>query len=111
MLPSTAEEVAQLPSAMNPCPYCQGPVAKGVQKCRHCGEFLSPPSQSDALAGCLGFFLGPIGLWYKGHWAAGFAWVAILIIIALATGGVGILLAPFFWIGMGIHAYVVEPKR
>ena len=29
--------------------------------------------KSDGTAGCLGLFLGPVGLWYKGQWAAGFA--------------------------------------
>ena len=63
------------------------------------------------MAGCLGFCLGPIGLWHKGHWAAGFAWIAMAILIVVGTGGIGIVLAPVFWIGMGIHAYNAKPKR
>jgi len=65
-------------------------------------------NQSDAVAGFLGFFFGPVGLWYKGHWAAGFAWLAMIVIVALATGGVGIVFAPIFWIGMIIHAIVAK---
>jgi hypothetical protein len=67
-------------------------------------------NQSNAVAGCLGFFLGPVGLWYKGHWAAGFAWLAMIVIVALVTGGAGIVFAPIFWIGMTIHAIVAEPR-
>jgi hypothetical protein len=67
-------------------------------------------NQSNAVAGCLGFFLGPVGLWYKGQWAAGFAWLAMIVIVGLATGGLGIVLAPVFWIGMTIHAIVAEPR-
>jgi uncharacterized protein DUF4339 len=66
-------------------------------------------NQSDAVAGLLGFFFGPVGLWYKGHWTAGFAWLAIIVIVALATGGVGIVFASIFWIGMIIHAIVAKP--
>ena len=66
-------------------------------------------NQSDAVAGCLGFFFGPVGLWYKGHWTAGFAWLAMIVIVALATGGVGIVFACIFWIGMIIHAIVAKP--
>jgi uncharacterized protein DUF4339 len=66
-------------------------------------------NQSNAVAGCLGFFFGPVGLWYKGHWAAGFAWLAMIVIVALATGEVGIVFAPVFWIGMIIHAIVAKP--
>jgi len=68
-------------------------------------------NQSDAVAGCLGFFFGPVGLWYKGHWAAGFAWLAMIVIALLATGGVGIVFASIFWIGMIIHAIVAKPRR
>ena len=63
------------------------------------------------MAGCLGLLLGPVGLWYKGQWAAGFAWIVITILIMLATGGFGIVLAPFFWIGMAVHAYSAPAKR
>lgn len=93
------------------CPFCHGPINLGVVKCRHCGEFLSAASQSDGTAGCLGFFLGPVGLWYKGHWAAGFAWIVGFFIVVLGTGGIGVILAPVFWIGMAIHAFQAKPKR
>ncbi len=64
-------------------------------------------AKSNAMAGCLGLFLGPVGLWYKGHWGAGFAWLVMAIIVSVATGGIA---APFFWIGMCIHAIVAEPE-
>lgn len=67
-------------------------------------------NQSNAVAGCLGLLLGPVGLWYKGHWAAGFAWLAAFVIMGVATGGVGIVFAPVFWIGMAIHAMAAEPR-
>jgi hypothetical protein len=68
------------------------------------------PEKSNFLAGCLGFVLGPVGLWYKGQWAAGFAWLAMIILITLATGGLAIFLAPLFWVGMSVHAAVAESK-
>jgi hypothetical protein len=93
------------------CRFCHGPISAGVQKCRHCGEFLTAAPQSNGTAGCLGLLLGPVGLWYKGQWAAGFAWIVITILIMLGTGGVGIILAPVFWIGMAVHAYSAPVKR
>lgn len=90
------------------CPFCVQQIAFGAAKCHHCGEFLVGPQKSDFLAGCLGFLLGPVGLWYKGHWAAGFAWLVMGIIIGSATG---FLAFPVFWIGMAVHAAVAKPKR
>ena len=51
-------------------------------------------------------FLGPVGLWYKGHWAAGFAWL-VMAIIGLSTT---IILGPVFWVGMAVHAAIAKPK-
>jgi hypothetical protein len=31
---------------------------------------------SNLVAALLAATLGPVGLWYKGHWGAGFAWLA-----------------------------------
>lgn len=97
------------------CPYCDGPISEEAQKCRHCGEFLTDTGHSDFLAGCLGFFLGPVGLWYKGQWAAGFAWIAawffIFMPVVFFTAGLGIVLVPFLWIGMAIHAAAAKPIR
>ena len=110
---------SQPPALSNPgsmpesryCPFCRGPIAEGVLKCRHCGEYVAPPTHSNGAAGCLGLFFGPVGLWYKGQWAAGFAWIAVVLLVVLGTGGFGIVLAPFFWVGMAIHAYHTTPKR
>jgi hypothetical protein len=93
------------------CRFCHSPIPHGVQKCRHCGEFLSPTGKSDGLAGCLGLALGPVGLWYKGLWGAGFAWLAVWVLLVIATGGFAILLAPIFWLGMGIHSFVAKARR
>jgi len=110
------------------CPYCAESISIEAKKCRHCGEFLDPslraanqmaqhsiptknasvPPKSDAVAGCLGFLLGPVGLWYKGQWAAGFAWIVMAFLMTIATGGVA---APVFWIGMGLHAMVAKTKE
>jgi len=92
------------------CRFCHGPIHPGASKCLHCGEFLTT-SHSNGIAGCLGFFLGPVGLWYKGQWAAGFAWITVTILVVLATAGVGVIFAPFFWLGIAIHAYAATPKR
>lgn len=64
--------------------------------------------KSDLAAGCLGILLGPVGLWYKGHWAAGFAWLAMGIIFGILTSGIA---APVFWVGMAIHAATAKPRR
>lgn len=93
------------------CPFCHGSLSFGVQKCRHCGEFLVPPSESNTLAGCLGVLLGPVGLWYKGLWGAGFAWLVMILLLVVGTGGLAAVFAPLFWIGMGVHAYVAKASR
>jgi len=118
-----------IPSALTTlCPYCAEPISVEAKKCRHCSEFLDPslraanqmaqhslsiknagiPPKSDAVAGCLGFLLGPVGLWYKGRWAAGFAWIVMAFLMTIATGGVA---APVFWIGMGLHTIVAKTKE
>ena len=66
------------------------------------------PTRSNALAFILGLLLGPVGLWYKGHWAAGFAWLVMAIIVGALTG---LIAAPLFWFGMAIHAAVAEPRN
>jgi len=66
------------------------------------------PTKSNALAFLFGLLLGPVGLWYKGHWAAGFAWLVMGMIVSAATL---LLAAPLFWIGMALHAAVAEPRE
>lgn len=92
------------------CPACRSILEQGVLRCRFCGEDFRGSNKSNGLAAVLSLFLGPLGLWYKGCWGAGFAWIAGVIIIMVATGGLGILLVPFFWIGMAVHAYNARPK-
>ena len=65
------------------------------------------PEKSAAMAGCLGLALGPVGLWYKRQWAAGFAWLAMAVVSGFSLG---IWVAPIFWVGMAIHAAVAETK-
>jgi hypothetical protein len=91
------------------CSECGHDVSTDARSCPHCGHRLVPaePAKSDAMAGCLGLFLGPVGLWYKGHWAAGFAWVVMAILLGIGTGGI---LAPVCWIGMAIHAYAASSR-
>jgi hypothetical protein len=78
--------------------------------CKSCGEVLGI-SHSSLIAFFLGLLLGPVGLWYKGRYAAGFAWVFMCVIICVPTGILGLLLAPIFWLCMAIHAAVAKPKR
>lgn len=66
------------------------------------------PTKSNLVAFLLGIFLGPVGLWYKRQWAAGFAWLAGALILGVATFG---LIAPIMWLGMAIHAAVAEPRQ
>lgn len=65
-------------------------------------------SKSDVAAFFLGFFLGPVGLWYKEHWVAGFAWLAMAVVAGLS--GIGLILVPVFWFGMAIHAAAAKSK-
>jgi len=72
------------------------------------GRLNRPSSnKSNLVAFILGLLLGPVGLWYKGHWPAGFAWLVMGVLFVVVTGG---LAAPVFWLGMAIHAAVAEPR-
>ncbi len=64
-------------------------------------------TKSNGVAFLLGLLLGPVGLWYKGHWVAGFAWLAMAIVF---SAGTFFIAAPVFWLGMAIHAAVAEPR-
>jgi hypothetical protein len=89
------------------CPFCKEQIITDAVKCKHCGSYLEAANKSDNLAGCLGLALGPVGLWYKGHWFAGFAYLLLGPLLIIATGGIGL---PFIWLAMGIHAMRVKPK-
>jgi len=93
--------------ALCKCKECGAQISTQAQTCPKCG-FEILPVKSNFTAGCLGFLLGPVGLWYKGHWAAGFAWLILGTVIVVSTSG---LVLPILWIGMGIHAIAVKPKR
>ena len=70
----------------------RGGSPRGAAHGRPAGSPNSGSEKSNAVAGCLGLLLGPVGLWYKGQWAAGFAWLVMAVILGIASGG---LLAPF----------------
>jgi hypothetical protein len=87
------------------CPKCGYPIAQKKQQ--QILPYQKVELKSDGMAGCLGLLLGPVGLWYKGCYGAGFAWLIFAIIFAVATSGISI---PFFWIGMAAHAAWAKPK-
>jgi hypothetical protein len=100
------------------CPECGREVSSAAAACPACGHPIHPtqqvvvtapppPVKSDGLAGCLGLLLGPVGLWYKGHWAAGFAWLVMAVLLGAASGGI---LTSVCWIGMAVHAMTARPK-
>ena len=100
--------------ALQPCRECGESVSTEAPACPHCGvpkpagATRQPSDTYDTVVpGCIGLLLGPVGLWYKGHWAAGFAWLAVAIIVGVATGGMAV---PFLWVGMAIHAAMAEPR-
>ena len=88
------------------CPSCGHQLSDQAKVCPHCGHPFAP-DRSPLTAGCLAALLGPVGLWYKGHWAAGFAWLVLGALISAATYGIAI---PFVWIGMIVHAAKAEPR-
>ena len=95
------------------CPACKGTIEYGVSRCRHCGEDFRVSNKSDGLACCLALFLGPVGLWYKGCWGAGFAWLAgifLWAVVTVALAFIPIIFLPVFPIGMMIHAYKAKPR-
>jgi hypothetical protein len=67
------------------------------------------PYKSDVIAFLLGTFFGPVGLWYKGRWAAGFAWLIGAFILLFALGPARVFAVPVLCIAQGIHAAVVKP--
>jgi hypothetical protein len=88
------------------CPFCAEVISSEAIKCKHCGSNINAAKKSDATAGCLGLLLGPVGLWYKGHFAAGFGWLVMVLIFGIIFPP----LAPLLWLGMGAHAAGVQPK-
>lgn len=95
------------------CPDCLGVFSDAAAACPRCG-WRAVAQRSNLGAGCLGFLFGPVGLWYKGQWAAGFAWMAVAIVTGLVVGAVAwpmlLIVAPAFWIGMALHAMVASSK-
>lgn len=100
--------------ALKDCKECGQEVSTEASACPNCGvpnpsadSSANGVEKTDAAAGCLGLLLGPVGLWYKGQWAAGFAWLAMAVIIGGATGGIAL---PIFWVGMALHAFAADAQ-
>ena len=113
--------VQQSSAAVCRCPICGGEIVMGAQKCRHCGEWLSPRSapasaqqvyhhvvqpqyttqKSKGVAALLAFFLGGLGVheFYLGRTGAGFCFL-------LATLFTSWLIFPMFiiWLIVLIQA-------
>jgi uncharacterized membrane protein YvbJ len=62
------------------CPYCSAAVPDGVQKCKHCGEWLTPKQPTDPKAGKDG--LRMIGEAAK----TGVTVYAVLAVVGLVVG-------------------------
>lgn len=103
---------------LKPCPECGNDLSTEATSCPHCGRPLRPvaaasppPGKSDLLAGLLAVLLGPVGLWYKGRWAEGIAWLAGGLLLFLATGaGIGSIGSILLWIGLVIRTFVAVPQ-
>ena len=91
------------------CRFCRQLIVASVFNCSHCGRDVATVRKSDATAGWLGLALGPVGLWYKGYWLAGFGWLAVVVVLGIVTGAW--LAIPICWVGMAIHAAAAKPRR
>ena len=96
-------------AAQSLCARCEGSVAVNAPYVVQTSAPQPPQvrEKSAVAAGCLGLALGPVGLWYKGHWAAGFAWLVLTPVLGVATGGMAL---PFCWAGMAIHAATADTR-
>ncbi len=114
--PSTTTKATPKPRPPKPqfktCQFCFEEVKKEAQKCRHCGEFLVPTDHSNVMALVLGLLLGPVGLWYKAQWEAGFAWLAFgLVTMNVFEPAIAFIVGLFVLVGSAFHAFAADGKR
>ncbi len=96
--------------ALQKCPDCGSELSEKFPLCTSCGYDSRPKlsEKSDIIAVALCFLFGPIGLWYKGHWLAGFVWLIAAVIAGVTFG---VFSTPFIFVGILIHTVIVKPKK
>ena len=87
------------------CRNCGYEVSSSDALCPNCRVLLN---RSSPVAVSLAVILSPVGLWYRDRWAAGFAWLAVVVVAGLHIGAWAALLA---WIGMVVHGGVAANAR
>ena len=107
----TPQAATLMADTVVPCPFCRVEIPSNAPMCQYCGKSFNGGQRSNVVAGILGIFLGPVGLWYKGHVDAGIIWLAMIFFICAISDGLGLILVPFLWIAMAMHAILVPAKR
>ena len=103
------------------CPLCGHVLPKDTEACDQCDWVRTETDTaegkaSDAVAVSLSVIPG-LGHVYKGYKLLGLlffvgAMGAVLggALAATATAGFGLLLIPFYWIGVGFHVYGIQDR-
>jgi len=93
------------------CPFCRETIPTAAKLCSHCGSRVAMAARSSVGHGILAmlasFLFLPLGFWYKGQYAVGFAWLVVSIVF-FAVGG-WMLGTVAYVIGV-IHAAAISPK-
>ena len=93
------------------CSWCAQPLERNATVCPQCSRRMVNAPKSDVLAGVFGLLFGPVGLWYKRRYAAGFAWLGGTVAAAMVLGPLMQTVAPFLWIGQAVHAVRAKPRE